>query len=479
MKLTDLLKNKVLIYLTTRYATYGIQFITSILIAAKLGPYYMGVWGFVLLILNYFGQFHFGIANSLNVLLVQHKDNQDDYRIYINNSIILLLILSTIVGLAYIYYNIAGIPMVEEYEVGKYMWAVCLIAVFQYFNGLFSNIFRVRNKLNSISVTQSLIVLLPFTVIFLFEGKYLLDALVASYLLSNLICIIYSFCTGIIPKFSSLDICPKKLKEIFLKGIYLFLYNTCFSFIVISIRSIVSSYYSIEEFGMFTFAFTLGNAVMSLMEAFAFIAFPKVISLFNSNNNDLVESKLMSVREVYMSASHFSIYVFMLLMPLLGGVMPQYHGSIATFNLIVLALALNSNNFGHSSLLIARNKEKKAAIISAIALIINIVVAELIIQVLHVGYNNVAFATLIANLFICLATYYLCSKELSTKIDIANFFPLRLLVPYIVAIVVSLFGLSHLLWFPLTIFIALNIPTLKKIITIAIHMIKDASIINI
>ena len=459
--------------------TYGVQFLTSILIAAKLGPHYMGIWGFVLLILNYFGQFHFGIANALNVLLVQHKDDQDDSKIYIHNSMFLLLLLSTFVGLSYVYYLVVGIPLVDKYEAGKYMWSVCLIAIFQYFNGLFSNIFRVKNKLNSISLTQSLIVFLPFFVIFIFKDKLLLDALVISYLISNLICIVYSFSTGIIPKFSFKDLSKDKQKEIFQKGICLFFYNTCFAFIVISIRTVVSKNYSIAEFGMFTFAFTLGNAVMSLMEAFAFIAFPKVISMFNSKDNDLVESKLMSVREVYMASSHFSIYIFMLLMPLLGFIMPQFKGSIVAFNLIVLALALNSNNFGYSSLLIARNKEITAAILAAIALFINIVMAEFLVKVLHVGYNKVAFATLIANLFICLSTYYFCSKELNKKINIIIFFPLRLLLPYIIAIFIGILGLSNLLWLPLAVFVAFNLSTIKKIASVAMSMIKDSSKINI
>ena len=471
--------NKVIIYLVTRYFTYAIQFLTSLLLAVKLGPYYMGVWGFVLLILNYLGQFHFGIANSLNVLLVQHKDDAQKYNGYITNSLFLILLISLLVGLFYLYSVFVGVEEIEEYGVGKYMWAVCLIAVFQYFNGIFANIFRVSNRLNSISFTQSLVVIFPFIVLFFFRDKQLVDALVASYFISNLICVIYALCSSIIPQPQKSDINLLIQKELLVKGICLFLYNTCFAFIVISIRTIVSSNYTIEEFGLFTFAFTLGNAVMMLMNAFGFIVFPKVISIFSSSDNEVVKEKVTNIRGLYMEASHFVTYLFLLLLPVLPYIMPQYHGSVVAFNLIVLALALNTNNFAHSSLLIARNQERTAAIIALSALLINIAIGLLLVKVFRVGYNYVAIATLIANFFICISTYISCNHILQIKTGLKGFFPIRLLIPYIFAVLISVLELNQFLWLPLMVFIILNIPSLKRLLNMAYGIAKDSSIINI
>ena len=41
------LKNKVFVYLFTRYFTYGLQFIMSLIIAVRLGPYYLGIYGYI------------------------------------------------------------------------------------------------------------------------------------------------------------------------------------------------------------------------------------------------------------------------------------------------------------------------------------------------------------------------------------------------------------------------------------------------
>ena len=66
------------------------------------------------------------------------------------------------------------------------------------------------------------------------------------------------------------------IKELLNKGYALFFYNTCFYFIMMSLRTIISSDYSPEEFGNFTFAYTLSNAIMLLVEALIFLVSPKM-----------------------------------------------------------------------------------------------------------------------------------------------------------------------------------------------------------
>ena len=174
MKTVQILKNKVVIYLASRYITYFIQFITSFIIAAKLGPYYMGIWGFVLLLLNYFQQFHFGIANSFNVLYVLHRNNKNECDNYIGNSLMLLSYLSVFVIIFYIYYQLFGISYFEKYHVDKYIIWVSLIAIMQYFVLFFLNLFRVKNQLNMVTFCQSVVVLLNFVCIFFFRGEELI-----------------------------------------------------------------------------------------------------------------------------------------------------------------------------------------------------------------------------------------------------------------------------------------------------------------
>lgn len=79
-------KNKIVVYLLTRYCTYALQFIVSLIIAAKLGPYHLGVYGFFTLILNYFSQINLGIQHSLDVLLAHNKVDKEKSNNFIINS---------------------------------------------------------------------------------------------------------------------------------------------------------------------------------------------------------------------------------------------------------------------------------------------------------------------------------------------------------------------------------------------------------
>ena len=104
-RLKKIFNNKIIIYITSRYAVYGLQFITSMVVAGKLGPFYMGVYGFLQMILMYLTQINFGIPHSLNVILVHNKNNEELSDNYIGNSLFIVLSLSLLVGLFYLYYK--------------------------------------------------------------------------------------------------------------------------------------------------------------------------------------------------------------------------------------------------------------------------------------------------------------------------------------------------------------------------------------
>ena len=81
-----ILKNKIVIYVTTRYITYALQFLLSLAIAVRLGPFYLGVYGMVNLVISYFGQVNFGVPHALNVFLIHNKENRQVGDLYSYNA---------------------------------------------------------------------------------------------------------------------------------------------------------------------------------------------------------------------------------------------------------------------------------------------------------------------------------------------------------------------------------------------------------
>ena len=123
LEIKKIISNEVVSYMLTRYLVYFISFLSSLLIAGKLGPYYFGIWGFVLLLIN-----------SMTVLLVQNKENPQRQRNYEMASMFILGWISLFVVCIAVYYGCFGISFFEKYHLGNLFYLVCGIAILQYFN---------------------------------------------------------------------------------------------------------------------------------------------------------------------------------------------------------------------------------------------------------------------------------------------------------------------------------------------------------
>lgn len=482
MSLKNIIKNKILIYMASRYIVYFIQFLTTLLIAAKLGPYYMGIWGFLLLLINYFAQLHFGIANSLNVLMVQHKEEPIATNNYIANSLILTGYLSAFVAFFYLYYVIFGIPIFEKYHAGRFFFWICLIGILQYVNMIVINIFRVKNMLNHVTFSQSIIILINFIGVICFKGELLITYLIGGYLAGNTLILMLSLLSRCIPRLKDIEIVQTTQWRILKKGLLLFLYNSCFFFIILSIKTIVSNYYSVEEFGMFAFSFSLGQAVMLLIGAFSFVIFPKLIDNLSSPDVNSVKKTIKIIRSGYITTAHIIVYAALTIFPFLLHFLPQYEGAIVVLNLIALTTLLDANSFGYSTLLIARDKEKTSACISFCSLIINVAFGLFLAKIIHVSFSYVIFATMITYFLFCLAVVKCGSKVIGIKgwtYTLKNFFPFKLMISYLLAILVSVFQTKILLPFPLIICVCLNLKEIKQILLLIRQLMVKPNLIDV
>lgn len=480
MNLLKLLKNKIVFYMATRYATYGIQFITSLLIAAKLGPFYMGVWGGILLVVNYFQQINFGISHSFNILYVQHRDESERCRSYFNNSVLLLVALSVIAVVAYWLISLFNEEFFSNLSIDKYFAGICLIGVLQYFYQLSINVYRLKNRVGLVAFSQSILVILTFVSVLCFTGEALIKALVYSYIAAYLIVVCSGAFLKIYPQFKLADSSLDIQKSIIVKGWFLFLYNSCFYFIIISVRTVIGAKYSVEEFGLFTFSFTLAHAIMLLLESVQFLLFPKIIGKLSGKDDGVVIDSLHRYRHLYITLAHFLIYLAILIFPVFLYFLPSYQGGQKALNLIALTVLMNTNSIGYAELLLAKNKEKVSALISVFTLAINIGIAYFLANVLNVAFSYVILATLISYAFFSLLVYLYSIKTLKeAKFSLSEFFPLRLMVPYIVALLFVLFVDARFSFVPLLVFLLTNIKDVKYIVSEVKTVLASPNIINL
>lgn len=482
-KFTNIIKNKVVIYLASRYVTYAIQFLTSLVIAVKLGPYYMGIWGFVLLLLNYFQQFHFGISNSFNVLYIQNRDNKGECDNYIVNSLVLVSYLAFMIIFLYVIYIINGYKGFEKYHANSYMLWVCIIAILQHYTTFFINLFRVKNQLNQVTICQSIVVVLNFICVFIFKGEALILALIAGYVVGNLVAVILAFFSGALPRFGDVTINLRYQEGIIKKGLFLFIYNSCFYLIIISIRTIISGCYTVEEFGMFTFSFSLAHAILLLLEALSFVVFPKILSKLSSPS--IVERKMTIslYRKIYITSAHCLVYFVLPFFPFLLSFFQKYESSITALNLIVLSIVINTNSCGYADLLIANNKEKTLMKLSFFALVLNCILGFILVKVCQVGYSHVIIATLVTY-FVYSFCVLVWGERVLNSMDnrkiVTEFFPFRLAIPYCCALCISFFELPGLYFVvPLVLFLVFNFKMIINTKEILKSLLFKPEIINL
>lgn len=477
------IKNKVFIYLATRYATYGLQFVLSLVIAAKLGPYYLGVYGMVQLILSYFGQINFGIPHSLNVLLVHNKTDRARQNDYTLNSFALYSYLSSVIIIAAVIFAISGGLNIGEYGIGKYFHLIIAIAIFTYFNSVITTVIRFRNQINTLSIVTSILVVLNLCVVWFFEEENLVMALTVVNLVSCIITFIVGVLKGVIPPLELSRIKRNIQKEIVNKGLYLFFYNSCFYFILIAVRTIISGNYSVEEFGYFTFSYTIANAVMLLLGSIGTIAFPKAIDLLSGNDKDTINTTLYKVRMGYTLTAHLLIYCAMICFPLLVYFFPKYTPALTSMNLIAVSIIIDSNNYGYGTFLIAQNGEKISSFISSVGLVINILVGLLLVKVIGVGYQYVILSMLIAYLFIGGLTAYFSDKKIYGKTNFlqsfSHIYPAKLFIPYCVAVAISVVNIEQLVIIPLFVFLAFNYRDVLSLKTMLFKIVKNPNVMDV
>lgn len=451
--LDNCFKNKLIVYLFSRYATYFLQFITSIYLANKLGPKYFGVWGFMLLLISYFTSCNFGLHNSISVLLVQNKSNVKYQDKLIKNDLLLVSLLAVLFLSIYAIFIATGSSWFEKYGIKFEFLIICLIGGIGLLDINLFSIYRTKNDYLKIAFNQSIVPVLVFILIFIFSGKDLLYALLFSSLMGSLC----SLCVFWYKKPFSLreQIELNTSKIILQKGFWLFLYNLFFNFILISTRTFISHFYPVEDFGRFSFAFTLGDSALLLFQAIANVVFPKVLDKLNlSNGEKQTINNLKKVETSYVVMLYFCIYIIIALFPLIIQLFPKYIDSLQGVIFVSLTMVMYTNSFPYTSYLMSNNKERLLMVISLTCLIINIFSVLFIIKVLNLGYQYVILSTLIGYFLFYLISVWKTEKNLRLRhFSLVNF---RLLAPVLLGLFICSMKFYYLLILPFILFLILN-----------------------
>lgn len=481
-KIKTVSKNGAFIYIFSRYATYIIQFINSMFIAVYLGPFYLGIWGFLNLILGYIAQFNFGIPQSVNVIVSVNKQDNSYVTKVVSVGIVMTVLLSVLVLLLFGLNKLDIIDIGSKYNLNLYIYPLIIISILTHFNGYLSNIFRIYGDVAAIAINQSLLPLLILIVTPFFRKEELLWAMLYA---SCAACFISS--TLYLMRF------PIRFKPLFdwdlfkfiqIKGWYLFIYHASFYLILLSTRSFISSNYSIEEFGYFTFSFSLANVVLLLLNSISFLIFPKMLNRFSTANNEQTSSILFEIRSVYISLSHLLIHFVIMIFPLFLYFFPTYQESSLAFKVISLTVVLYTNSFGYLGLLMAKGRDKLIGNLALVALLLNVLLSVILVYVFQVSFSFVILSTLITYLCYVFVSGMYGRKQLGLSsgfmATLKDIYPLRMMFPFMLSLGFVFFNVNAFYFIlPFLLYTLFNFKDLLKIKNVVQKMLANPNFINI
>lgn len=483
--LRSLLSNKVFLYMGSRYFTYALQFVTTLIVAYKLGPENFGIWSFILLIINFFNIVDFGISNSLNVLLVQEKENKEQCNRYVTSGLFLLSIISLLISLFFLVSRFVKFPLFSKYDIWSYLIVIILVVILAYFNKMLSVIFRVNNRLLEVALYQSIIPVLLFIGI-LYFNNHLLWVLLSSYLVGSILIFSLFFSRGLV------HLSPNtgwhETKMVGTKGSWLFLYNSSFYLIMYVTSLFVSKNFLVEEYGKFSFAYTLSNALFLLVDSFGFIIFPKMIDKLKST--DYVQGRILIsfIRKNYLTLVYFLVLLALPIFEFFSTTIPKYSDTGRALCLSGLSLLPYANAFGLNTFLIAQNREKLLSFVSTICLVLNVIILFCSRCFLIPSYDIyflliVVVYVLYTYLCALLSNRIMLERDFSFRNTISIAFPARLTLPLVIAFICVFLSYKYhtiiLLCVPLFVYILLNIRHFKDIYKLIKDIVINPKIIDL
>lgn len=485
MRMIDLIKrvffNKILLYISSRYLIYALQFVLLIVVATKLGVADYGSWGFFLLLLGYCNIINWGIANSVVFYIVQNKNDEFLIRNYVNASYVLIIVIIVLLFLFSLVICCFASDLFVKYNILDKIGYLLVLASFQYINTLFSSIYRAKNKLFELALYQSSIPICMLIAVIFSPLNRLFDFLIYSYLIAHSISLLIFVVNGQLPRFSLVSIVY--MKQLFSKGFFLFVYNSCFYLIHPVTSLVISVFYSVEEYGLYSFSYSLGHSILLLLEAFAFVVFPKLVDKFYLAKKEDFSFLISIVRNNYIKLSHFLMYLALLFFPLITFFFSQYSGSLQTMYITSLSILVSTNAFGYNTLLLAKNKERSISKVSVFSLLLNIIVVYIIAGILKLSFTYAVMSMMIVYYVFSLGCIILTNRKFDLRFSIYYIlnesFEWKLLIPFLLALVLSLMRFYSLMFLPILCFISLNFASIKEIVVSVKRIVVKPNVVDV
>ena len=438
-----LFTNKILLFTANRYFCYFLMFVRGMLVAKFLGPYFFGIWGFINLVLSYLSYTSMGIQFAINVeLSTKDKDNRKEVAVIIGNSLILTLCVCAVLLCMVVAVKIGGVEIFPSYSFSQYTLLAVFIASLNHITQVFANIYRAYGYLFRIAFNELILSVSTFLCVFMFSGVDLIEGIMFAMTGSGLISIMIYIIKSPIPIRPCINI--KIAKQLLSKGLSLLIYNVSFYLIMVTGRTIISIFYSVEELGYFSLANSITAATLLGLGSITWVLFPKFLWKLRTDIPAYEASAAINkITRVYSPVVYLIVFGAIMLSPLLFLYLTEYKPLAPALNYLLLSQAVLSSCIGYSSIAISRNRQNAVAKISLMAVAIVAVIGTTV-AFLKLDFTFVALTVFIAICFYSLLQTKvgkeLVEEDASLLAAFNQILPFNFVIPILIIVAGNLLG---------------------------------------
>lgn len=439
MSIRSIIKNPIILFTACRYIVYILLFFRGLLLAKYLGPYLFGIYGFISMVQWYLLSTGLGLNYAINVeLSTQDRISDEILSEKINTALVVTAAVGFIIIVIGAIIHTFTIHIFDKYLFYKYALILGCITCTNLIQQVLINVYRYYRKLFRIALVELFSAIILLLIVLACRDIELINAILIGLFVTGLISIIILSIHA--PFRISFRFNLREANTLVKIGIPLLIFNVSFIMMTIIAQTIISIFYSVETMGYYTLAKNIAGVILLGLTSIAWIIYPDILYRTReaSNNSDVMRI-LEKITETYSMMVFITVYISIIMLPLLYLFLPQYKPTHEVIVILLLSQAVLSSCFGYNCLAIARKKQMLIAMQSIFAVLI-VAILSLLVVLMKLNYVWIAVTVLFASYIFNILQTKAGIKILANHIDSS---PNRIAaVPFgnILVILICLFG---------------------------------------
>ncbi len=425
-------------YSFAQYSAQAIGFVISTSMRAFLGPYYMGIWSILQVILSYLNYLPLGVTDAATYKIPFYRGDSDKLsEEEIKNtafSFIFLVYLLSSIGLI-----IAALLLRKRYppEVIVGLLALAVYIILQRLYAFYLVVLRAYKNITVLAKSIIFDAVVNLLLVFLLVRQFKIYGL---YVAISILAALNTLFVHISTKYNiNFNFNFKRLKELVMFGLPLSLNGFLGEILKSLDRIMIASMMNLTFVGYYSVAVMGRNYISGLSTGLGVVAIPHLQEVY-SKNKDIGDIKKFVIAP--------TLVLSYLLPPILGIIylisplfvkiiLPQYTQGVVALQIMLLSTFFLSCSPQSGQFLITIGKQARLIPISLAAIIINAGLNYIFIKN-GFGINGVSIATSVSSFFIFMITLIYVMKHFAGIKGISTFiFKIMWPLLYIIVVVIG------------------------------------------